>query len=112
MKKPILVLDFDGVIHDYMGGWQDGSIYGEPTVGFEEWLAAAKQRFTVQVLSSRDPAQIQEWLAAKAIELQVVTRKPPAFLSIDDRSVRFDGTWQVLSLDPDKLLTFKPWMLR
>ena len=35
MRKTI-AFDFDGVIHKYSKGWQDGSIYDEPVVGIKE----------------------------------------------------------------------------
>src|SRR5260370_472361 len=54
MAKPILSLDFDGVIHDYKKGWQDGSIYGEPTPGFFGWADAG---LVLRAKVSIDPAQ-------------------------------------------------------
>ena len=37
MKKTI-VFDFDGVIHRYSKGWQDGNIYDKPTKGIKETI--------------------------------------------------------------------------
>lgn len=37
MKKSIAI-DFDGVIHDYNNGWQNGKIYGKPIEGAFEGI--------------------------------------------------------------------------
>jgi hypothetical protein len=121
MKKPIIAIDFDGVIHDYRQGWQDGSIYGEVTEGFFAWAAAAGERFSLIIHSSRASTPegqkaILDWLRDKADQagfsaiaglLDVRSTKPPAFLTIDDRCIRFTGDWS--ALDPAFLIKFKPW---
>ena len=118
-KKPILCLDFDGVIHSYEHGWQDGTIYGTATKGFEEWLREAEELFTIVVYSSRSRTQegidaMQVWwdknVGITRFPIKFAHEKPPAFLTIDDRAIQFNGDWS--HLDPETLLTFKPWMLR
>lgn len=128
--KPILCLDFDGVIHSYEEGWQGGVIYGSVTPGFWEWAEQAAKLFKLVVYSSRSKDKDQEakmvfWLVDRRKEwreagglpetddplsFEFANEKPPAFLTIDDRAVQFDGRWD--SLDPAELRNFKPWMNR
>lgn len=52
--KPILCLDFDGVIHSYSSGWKGATVIPDPPVhGALEFIVHALQRFRVCVLSSR-----------------------------------------------------------
>jgi len=126
MSKPIICIDFDGVIHSYEKGWQDGDIYGVATPGFFEWAAQAQAHFKLVVYSSRSKTPegiaamkeaIDRWymdsLAAGEnplldfSQLEFSDAKPPAFLTIDDRAICFLGDWKVL--DPAQLTQFQPW---
>jgi hypothetical protein len=54
MTKPILVLDFDGVIHSYTSGWKGAAVIPDPPVpGALEFIVGALDRFEVHILSSR-----------------------------------------------------------
>src|SRR5690606_25612227 len=53
-QKPILCVDFDGVIHRYDSGWQGATVITDGVVpGFFEWLDEAGQIFQIVVYSSR-----------------------------------------------------------
>lgn len=120
MNKPILCLDFDGVIHKYSRGWQDGSIYDGITEGFVEWATEAKDFFQLVIYSSRSKTPegieaMKEWLAAQwadeerigVSDFEFASEKPPSFITIDDRALTFNGDWG--SYDSEQLLKFKPW---
>jgi len=128
--KPILCVDFDGVIHSYERGWQDGSIYGEVVPGFFEWVERVRDHFKVVIYSSRskDDAGVVAmgaWLHEKRnawikdggqrhptepLEIEFSHEKPPAWMTIDDRAIQFRGDWSDAELSPENLLAFKPWM--
>ena len=122
--KPILCIDFDGVIHSYERGWQDGAIYGTVTPGFCEWAEEAARLFELVIYSSRSRsregvAAMQAWLAeqwrAHAPDRRMprfafAHEKPPAFLTIDDRAVQFRGDWS--ELPPERLRAFRPWTMK
>jgi hypothetical protein len=125
--KPILCLDFDGVLHSYTSGWQGADVIPDPPVpGAIAFLRAAVQHFTVAIYSSRShqpggQAAMQSWLAtwAKADPdhstdlsfLEAIKwplEKPGAFVTLDDRALTFSGEWPSM----DTLLAFRPWHKR
>ena len=127
-NKPIICLDFDGCIHLYSKGWQDGSIYDNVVPGFFNWAERAKTHFRLVVYSSRSKTdagiaamtewmgeQFEDWAAtAGALTLtfddfEFAYEKPPAFLTIDDRGMQFRGDWSAWWLQPARLKEFKPW---
>ena len=126
--RPTIVIDFDGVIHSYEKGWQDGHIYGTPVSGFFEWAEEAKQHFTLAVYSSRSDSHknlkpMRDWFSVQLqawrwdhphsdltiLDFDFPLRKPPAWVSIDDRVIRFNGRWDAEELKPINLAQFRPW---
>lgn len=124
MNKPILCLDFDGVIHSYSSGWKGADVIPDPPVpGAIAFMLGAMRQFTVVIFSSRSNQTggleaMRAWLKEHAgatwypspagpglEDIIFPTTKPSAFITIDDRALTFDGTWP----DIDTLLTFKPW---
>lgn len=52
--KPILCLDFDGVIHSYTSRWQGASVIPDPPVpGALEFIVKALEAYEVAIFSSR-----------------------------------------------------------
>jgi hypothetical protein len=111
-----IAVDFDGVIHTYEKGWQDGSIYGEFMPGAVGALATLMSKYAVFVHTTRKPGTVARWIEQKsgyAIEctthvprsgfwnqqgyLLVTDRKLPAYAYIDDRAVRFRSWSQALT---------------
>lgn len=133
MNKPILCVDFDGVIHSYTSGWQGTCVISDPPVkGAIEWLWKATEFWDVQIYSSRssdsmarkamwrwmaahspfgsDHPMSQDWKEGVQYPIKFADKKPSAFLTIDDRAICFEGDWH--ALDPAELLKFKPWNKR
>lgn len=102
------------------------------TRGFFEWFERVRDHFKIVIYSSRSKTdagvaamglwlhqQRNEWIKAggqrhptEPLEIEFAHEKPPAWLTIDDRCIRFDGSWDNPLLDPMAMLAFKPWMTR
>lgn len=58
-----IAIDFDGVIHKYSKGWQDGSIYDKPVSGvFDAIETLFDVGYSVFIFSTRSPKQIKKWM--------------------------------------------------
>src|SRR5262245_13504587 len=113
-----IAIDFDGVIHTYDKGWQDGSIYGELMPGAEDGLVQLQSLGSLFIFSTRDSKQILDWMKVKLsqFEFQVIpdqvkfwnyqhiigitNRKLPAAIYIDDRAWRFTSWHDLNALPP------------
>lgn len=118
--KKTVCLDFDGVMHSYSSGWKGVDVIPDPPVpGTAEALEAYLDAgFEVVIYSSRSKEAagiraMKEYIALEfghAVErqLQFAAEKPAAWLTIDDRAIRFDGTWPTV----EEIDGFKPWNKR
>ena len=102
-----VAIDFDGVIHSYERGWQDGSIYGTIITGTLKAVTTIMNKHAVFVFTSRDPKQVAAWIEEHSVgtlpcttvwtgpfwntmgTLLVTNKKLPAIAYVDDRAVRF-----------------------
>lgn len=121
-NKPILCLDFDGVLHSYSSGWKGADVVpDDPVIGGADFVLAAANEFDVHVYSSRSgqPGGInamQAWMIERMglpheFVLEVIgwpDEKPPAMVTLDDRAITFDGTWPRI----EDLRAFQPWNKR
>lgn len=130
MKKPILCLDFDGVIHSYKSGWKGArNIPDLPVEGAIDFmLEALRAGWDVVIHSSRARywggiRAMRGWLKEHAgmawyeaglgmfdgLEMVRFARwKPSALITIDDRAITFTGRWPTMQ----SLKDFKPWNKR
>lgn len=113
--KPILCLDFDGVLHWYRKGWKSATIIDDiPVPGAKEFVTESIKHFDVVIFSSRchypgGITAIHDWLKNNGFpEIDVIAEKPSAHVVIDDRAFQFSGEWP----DIKKLIEFKPWNKR
>jgi hypothetical protein len=126
-RKPILCLDFDGVIHSYTSGWKGATAIPDPPVdgAFAYIIDALNNGWDVVIHSSRGryllgPWAMRRWLrehggslyhdspAGPGLERVRFSRmKPPAVFTIDDRAGMFNGHWAQFPIA--NLRAFKPW---
>ena len=103
MRKTV-AFDFDGVIHKYSKGWQDGSIYDSINMKLLEFIKELLNTYNVVIYSTRDPEQITNHLNElhfikfetfnsifwnKENVVGVTNTKPAAILYIDDRAFEY-----------------------
>lgn len=129
MPKPILCLDFDGVIHSYSSGWKGADIIPDPPVdGAMRFIWDATEHFRVAIFSSRTNQRgglsaMKSWLTKnftdywmadrttcddKLAEIEWPTEKPAAMVTLDDRALTFEGIWPKI----ETLKEFQPWNKR
>lgn len=140
-NNPIILVDFDGVIHSYTSGWCGVDVIpDDPVPGAIEFLEANlpdpddldlfgtswdifrnENRPVVRIYSSRSKSYkgrraMKNWLIKHGLHpgyirddiLKFPITKPPAFLTIDDRALCFEGEFPSVN----EMMAFKPWYKR
>ena len=109
-EKHAVAFDFDGVIHKYSKGWQDGSIYDEVNADVLDIInTLMMNNIPCVIMSTRDPQQIKDWWNEQGFDIKtkvldfntvfyndcdylgITNRKIAAQLYIDDRAYRYTG---------------------
>lgn len=116
--RPVLQVDFDGVIHQHRRGWRSvEAIDDEPVPGAIAFLReAVEYGWCVAIYSGRSQcadgiAAMQAWLARHAdgagwLDLIEWPDQPPnAQVKLDDRALTFTGAWPGM----EALAAFRPW---
>lgn len=71
-----IAIDFDGVIHRYSKGWQDGTCYDDAVDGVFEAIATLMKTYTVFIFSTRSPHEIKQWLLPRIMNSDYVVNGP------------------------------------
>lgn len=116
----LIALDFDGVIHQYVRPWTNAEEIRDPPMpgAFEFIYKLLNAGYEVAIFSSRSRTlhgqdAMSKWFIKNGFnvvalaDLQWPNYKPPAFLTIDDRALRFEGLWPSL----EDIRSFKPWRM-
>ena len=125
-RKPILCLDFDGVVHSYVSGWKGARVIPDPPTegamafmqdalcaGWDVVIHSSRARYWGGITAMRN--WLREWCpdggwhevmgTPQLEDVRFVRWKPPAIVTLDDRALTFMGTWPAL----EALREFKPW---
>jgi len=115
MEKKVICVDFDGVIHRYSNGWQDGSIYDQAIEGSKDAMAKfVSDEYKVVIFTTRlnpevnddinlEKNKMTKWLWDSGFEFgvhyhDITAVKPKAEIYIDDKAVRFTNWKDMLNL--------------
>lgn len=115
MSKPTICIDFDGVIHSYVSGWQGIVPTDPPVAGTAEAIDLLREDYKVTVTSTRcirksGKGIVSDYLATHGIYVDAVTAiKLPAICYLDDRGVTFRGNWPEAI---EEIKAFKSWVER
>ena len=107
-KKKKILLDLDGVLNTYSGGYNAEYI---PPIkdGAVEFLQKLSKEFEIKIFTVRDIELAKKWVNENNLSIYisgVTNTKEPAWLIADDRCVCFNGCYDKLLAD---IADFKVW---
>ena len=107
-QKKTILIDLDGVLNQYEGGFDINNI---PDIknGAEEFIKQLYKNYTIKIFTTRNKIQTIKWLIKYNLDNyidDVTDIKEPALLHIDDRCICFDGNY---SNTIEKIKNFKTW---
>jgi len=123
-ERYTICVDFDGVLHSYTSPWINAhTIPDKPVDGAIEWLFETIQKLDIVIFSTRcktwrGRCAIRAWIKQHAQglwyepmgcrgieEVKLSYKKLPALVYLDDRAMRFTGTFPTVN----EIHQAKPW---
>jgi hypothetical protein len=113
-----VAIDFDGVIHNFDKGWNDGTCYGKPIEGSIEAIKKLSKKFRVIIFTAKCKPDrpfvngksgyqlVLDWLIKYDLDKyvdEITCEKPRAQLYIDDKGYYFES-WEKTLKDIDERL--------
>ena len=107
--KRTILIDLDGVLNNYTGGYQEDYI-PEIKDGAREFIKSLyNEGFDLKLFTTRPSDLAQKWLENNKLSeyfSETTNIKKTAWLIIDDRCINFNGNY---SETKTKITNFKPW---
>ena len=120
-----IAVDFDGVLHSYTSPWvNEYTIPDPPVPGAIAWLGEMSKKFDVVIFTTRGKTSrgrmaVKKWLWEHGVSApgadtwsdlpyRVTHEKPPALVYLDDRAMRFEGTFPTAA----EVHAARPWNKR
>ena len=108
MRKPLILIDLDGVLNTYCGNYEPDHI---PPIrkGAKEFIIKLAKKYSLKLFTNRNTKLAKKWLIENKIDkyfLEVTNIKGPATLYIDDRALKFDGDFNETLLQVYNFKTF------
>jgi hypothetical protein len=106
-----IAIDFDGVIHTFDKGWNDGTCYGDPIPGAIEAIRQLSLKYNIIIFTAKAKPNrplvngktgielVKEWLLKYELIdciAEITSEKPHANIYIDDRGYRFNNSTDTL----------------
>ena len=96
-KRVTICVDFDGVLNNYTH-YDENDLF-TPRKGAKAFIDTLNKKYNVVILTSRNTGKVKKWIKKYKFEVEDVTNiKIPALCYIDDRAIKFNGSFsQVLA---------------
>lgn len=107
MKKTTLI-DLDGVLNEYTGFF-DEKFIPPIKLGAKVFLERLADCYEIKLFTTRNKILASKWLVDNNLDeliKDVTNIKEPCWVYVDDRSITFDGDFDILR---DKIDNFKPY---
>lgn len=108
MVKKRILIDLDGVLNNYDGGYNP-NVIPEIRIGAKEFIREIANEYELKVFTTRNKELTEKWLTQNDIGKYfegVTNIKEPSYLIIDDRGIRFNGNYNATLNEIHK---FKVW---
>ena len=106
--RPVVALDFDGVMNKYHGWKGENTLY-KPQTELPQFIKKVYKHYDIIIYTCRDIKHVYTWLEENKLRdyiTSVTNLKPRAHVYIDDRAITYKGDYDETY---KQIKEFKAW---